>query len=188
MAESSKTIQLLIISKSKYGSQRWCYLGLDRSGKGRIYRPIPSQGLEQPNEEDFFWLSQYDFQVGETHEFGVVHQDPKSNHDNDPLPHRNDDIQVNHKSLVAEAGMVNMTDMFQILSPYAKETIEEALGCQEMMLASDRGRQYVEEGTNCSSCGIYKSTREAALQHPPVPVLVIILPKPTAESKSGQDT
>jgi len=124
----------------------------------RIYRPIPPQSNAAPNERDFFWpAANYTFQVGETHEFDEVAFPGQTK---PYLPHSNDDIQVNYKRRVVEDGVASMVDMFQLLSPDARATIEEAIGLQGVMQTSFSGRQYVEENTNCHSFGILKCMRQ----------------------------
>lgn len=165
-------MKLLIISQSPYPKQsanpHWCYLGMDLQGK--IYRPIPPQSVKPivPNEREFFWPPQYNFQVGEIHEFEIA---PSQGQSIISLPHVNDDIQVTYKRHVKEDGVLNMAGMFQRLSPHARETNEEALGFQGVMQSSlYTGTQYVEEYTNCNSFGILK----VAPQLPQLPFMVII--------------
>ena len=136
-APGTNHMKLMIISKSKYGNGgHYCYLGWDIDRK-ILVRPIPSIG---PDEVQKFWAK--NFQVNEVHSFQVICFNPNEI----PLPHRNNDVHVTHLQKEAD------------LAATACDNINNALklGCLSTLKTSFSGRQYVEEGENCQSCGIYK--------------------------------
>ena len=142
-------MKLMIISKSKYGNGgHYCYLGWDID-RNILVRPIPSIG---PDEVQMFWAR--NFQVNEVHSFQVICSHPNEI----PLPHRNNDVHVNYLRREADLVPADVNTINQKLAATACDNIEDALklGCYSTLKESYLGRQYVEEGENCQSCGIYK--------------------------------
>lgn len=155
MAQNNLKVKLLIISRWPYGfnEDQWCYLGWDMEHH-ILVRPIPFIGLDASN---FFWTTHQTFQVGEQHLFNLITDVPNGTI---PLPHRNDDIHVIHEGKLAEAE-VGWPLIPNILSEIAKSTIKDSLGitCKHTLKKSFSGTDYVEEGVDCQSCGVYQCTK-----------------------------
>lgn len=135
-----KPIPLKIIVKSAMKGG-YCHLGFDAE-RQKIFRPIYRQ-------EDGRCCWDRPLEVGKTYSFSVLRSPDDNSTQGTPLPHRNEDLYIDHKLTSELRDHTPPNDLFNELRGIAKKSVEDIF---EAHLVHDH--KYVDEETNCPSVGV----------------------------------
>ncbi|XP_031570683.1 uncharacterized protein LOC116305007 [Actinia tenebrosa] len=134
----SVTLHIIAKTRMNRGS---CHLGLCfNSGSSRIFRP-----LYRTQESQCCWNQP--LELDKEYNFNILGTSGESF---TPLPHSNEDLLVDHRSMqILDSNVSSSDDVFTELQNMAKLSVEDIFGPNTI-----RQNKYVDEGSDCPSVGV----------------------------------